>query len=186
MSPGRPWRNCCARVSRRTRWRATAPRFVIGRPGSRCAMACRSRYPSLLRCCCSSSSTTPNALVQGGYKGKAGPMALNTLVHQIAVLSKAHQLRDLKDPCQYPKVKALVSMTRRAHVKRGALPHKKDAITKDPLDALLATCDESLRGKRDRALLLFAWSTGGRRRSEVAARTCDFSSPTRSGASPIS
>jgi len=35
------------------------------------------------------------------------------------------------------------------------------------LEQLLATCDHSLRGLRDRALLLFAWSSGGRRRSEV-------------------
>ena len=42
---------------------------------------------------------------------------------------------------------------------------------KDPLQALLATIDDTLRGKRDRALLLFAWATGGRRRSEVASAT---------------
>lgn len=38
------------------------------------------------------------ALVKAGFKGKSGPMALNTLVHRIAVLSKAHQLRELKNP----------------------------------------------------------------------------------------
>ena len=38
---------------------------------------------------------------------------------------------------------------------------------------MLATCDETLRGKRDRALLLFAWATGGRRRSEVAGATLE-------------
>ena len=65
-------------------------------------------------------------------------------------------------------------MTRRAHAKRGALPRKKDALTRDPLQALLATCDDSLRGKRDRALLLFAWSSGGRRRSEVAGADMQF------------
>ncbi|WP_353506326.1 site-specific integrase [Variovorax davisae] len=32
----------------------------------------------------------------------------------------------------------------------------------------METCDDSLKGKRDRALLLFAWSSGGRRRSEVS------------------
>ena len=31
------------------------------------------------------------ALVDAGFKGKPGPMALNTLIHRIAVLSKAHQ-----------------------------------------------------------------------------------------------
>lgn len=114
------------------------------------------------------------ALVAGGFKGKLGPMALNTLVHRMAVLSKAHQLRGLKNPCQDAKIRELLAMTRRAYAKRVALPRKKDAITRDPLDALLATCDDTLRGKRDRALLLFAWSSGGRRRSEVASADLSF------------
>lgn len=33
---------------------------------------------------------------------------------------------------------------------------------------MLATCDDSLEGLRDRALLCFAFASGGRRRSEVA------------------
>ena len=104
------------------------------------------------------------ALVAGGYKGKLGAMAHNTLVHRVAVMSKAHQLRQLSNPCQDAQVRELLSRTRKAYAKRGALPRKKAALTKDPLQALLATCDDSLRGKRDRALLLFAWASGGRRR----------------------
>jgi integrase len=42
------------------------------------------------------------------------------------------------------------------------------ALTRSPLERLLATCNGDLRGVRDRALLLFAWASGGRRRSEVA------------------
>jgi integrase len=114
------------------------------------------------------------ALVEAGYKGKPGPMAHNTLVHRLAVLSKAHQMRDVKNPCQDPKVRELLSRTRKAYAKRGELPKKKDALTKDPLQLVLATCDDSLRGKRDRALLLFAWASGGRRRSEVAAADMKF------------
>jgi integrase len=34
---------------------------------------------------------------------------------------------------------------------------------------MLATCDDSLEGQRDRALLCFGFASGGRRRSEVAA-----------------
>lgn len=107
------------------------------------------------------------ALVSAGYKGKIGALALSTLVHRVAVMSKAHQLRALKNPCQDAKVRELLSRTRKAYARRGALPRKKAALTRDPLEALLATCDDSLRGQRDRALLLFAWSSGGRRRSEV-------------------
>lgn len=114
------------------------------------------------------------ALVNAGYKGKAGPMSHNTLVHRLAVLSKAHQLREARNPCQDPKVRELLSRTRKAYAKRGELPRKKDALTKDALQRLLATCDESLKGKRDRALLLFAWASGGRRRSEVADADMKF------------
>lgn len=114
------------------------------------------------------------ALVQAGYKGKTGALAHSTLQHRIAVLSKVHQMRELKNPCQDPKVRELLSRTRKAYAKRGALPQKKQALTKDPLQALLDTCDATLKGKRDRALLLFAWASGGRRRSEVAQAQMQF------------
>jgi integrase len=108
------------------------------------------------------------ALVAGGFKAKAGAPALNTLLHRISVLSKAHQLEAAPNPCEQPRVRELLSKTRRGYVKRGALPSKKPALTREPLEALLATCDASLTGLRDRALLLFAFASGGRRRSEVA------------------
>jgi len=113
------------------------------------------------------------ALVANGYKTRLGAPALSTLVHRIAVLSKAHQLAKKPNPCADPLVRELLGRTRRAYAKRGARPHKQRALTKDPLQAVLATCDATLRGKRDRALLLFAWATGGRRRSEVAAATIE-------------
>ena len=113
------------------------------------------------------------AMVDGGFKAALGPPALATLVHRVSVLSKVHQLRSVRNPCQDPKVRELLAKTRRAYSKRGVVQDKKAALTKDPLEALLATCDDSLRGVRDRALLLFAWSSGGRRRSEVTAATTD-------------
>src|SRR5438046_8818137 len=48
--------------------------------------------------------------------------------------------------------------------KRDVKPHKQ---------AVLATCDDSPRGIRDRALLLFGWASGGRRRSEIAGATME-------------
>jgi integrase len=114
------------------------------------------------------------ALVQAGYKGKMGALAHSTLQHRISVLSKVHQMRELKSPCQDPRIRELLSRTRKAYAKRGALPRKKQALTKDPLQALLRTCDATLKGKRDRALLLFAWASGGRRRSEVAQAQFEF------------
>ncbi|MDB5869708.1 MAG: phage integrase family protein [Polaromonas sp.] len=113
-------------------------------------------------------------LVEAGYKGKLGPLAHSTLIHRIAVLSKAHQLRQLTNSCHDPKVRELLSRTRKAYARRGVLSNKKEALTKDPLQAILGTCEDTLRGKRDRALLLFAWASGGRRRSEVARADMKF------------
>lgn len=111
------------------------------------------------------------ALVAGGFKGKPGAPALTTLIHRIAVLSKVHQLEQTCNPCGQPRIRDLLSKTRRGYAKRGALPRKKPALTKEPLEALLATCDTTLAGLRDRALLLFAFASGGRRRSEVTSAT---------------
>jgi integrase len=80
----------------------------------------------------------------------------------------AHHLAKQPDPCTDSAVKALLSKTRKACAKRNATPHKQRALTKEPLEAVPDTCEDSLKGKRDRALLLFAWSSGGRRRSEVS------------------
>jgi integrase len=113
------------------------------------------------------------ALVDGGIKGKLGPPALATVLHRLSVLSKAHQIRGVTNAVQDAKVRDLVAKSRRAYAKRGVVPGKKAALTLEPLQAMLATCDDSLRGVRDRALLLFAWSSGGRRRSEVTDATME-------------
>ncbi|MFJ1254929.1 site-specific integrase [Cupriavidus sp. CuC1] len=111
------------------------------------------------------------ALVASGRKARTGPPALATLMHRLAVIAKAHRLESLDNPCADPAVRELVARTRRAYAKRGERPARKAALTREPLSRLLETCDDSLIGLRDRALLLFAWSSGGRRRSEVAGAT---------------
>lgn len=108
-------------------------------------------------------------LVRARFKQRPGPLKLSTVVHRIAVLSKAHQLRRVENPCEQPPVRHLLARARRAANKRGDRPTKKTAITRRELEALVATCDETLEGLRDRALLYFAFASGGRRRSEVAA-----------------
>lgn len=108
------------------------------------------------------------ALVAAGVKAKAGPAAISTLAHRLTVLSRVHVLAEVANPCQAAAVRQALAQAKRAYAKRGQTARKKPALTRNPLEAMLATCDESLRGKRDRALLLFAWASGGRRRSEVA------------------
>jgi integrase len=113
------------------------------------------------------------ALVNGGFKAKLGSPALASVIHRLSVLSKAHQLKGVTNTVQDAKIRELMAKTKRAYAKRGVTPDKKAALTLEPLQAMLGTCDDSLRGVRDRALLLFAWSSGGRRRSEVAGATLE-------------
>jgi len=109
-------------------------------------------------------------LVAAGAKQRPGPLKLSTVVHRIAVLSTAHQLKKASpNPCEAPSVRHLLARGRRAALKRGERPRKKTAITKPELTSLVATCDDSLEGLRDRALLYFGFASGGRRRSEIAA-----------------
>jgi integrase len=111
-------------------------------------------------------------LVAAGLKQAPGTFKLSTVVHRVAVLSAAHQAHRAANPCAAPAVRELLKRGRRAAVKRGQRPRKKTAITKAELEALLATCDDSLTGLRDRALLYFGFASGGRRRSEVAVADC--------------
>ena len=110
-----------------------------------------------------------SVLVSSGLKAKPGPWALSTVRHRVAVLSTAHRLKQLPNPCEQPAIRTVLSRAARAAVKRGERPRKKTAITLDELEAMLATCDDSLEGVRDRALLCFGFASGGRRRSEIAA-----------------
>ena len=106
-------------------------------------------------------------------KSALGPPKLATLLHRLSVLSKAHALQELPNPVRDVHVQELLRRIRRAHAQRGDLPQPKRALTKDPFEALLATCTDGLIGMRDRALLLFAWASGGRRRSEVTSATME-------------
>ncbi|MEG3191606.1 site-specific integrase [Lysobacter sp. D1-1-M9] len=108
-------------------------------------------------------------LVAAGIKAKLGPWTLATVRHRVAVLSTAHRLKQVPNPCEQPAVGTVLSRAARAAVKRGVRPRKKTAITLAELEAMLATCDDSLVGLRDRALLCFGFASGGRRRSEIAA-----------------
>ncbi len=114
-----------------------------------------------------------HALVAAGVKRRPGPFKLATVRHRLAVLSEAHETQSLPNPCRSRTVQTVLERARAAYAKRGERPAQKDALTREPLEQLLGTCDDSLIGLRDRALLLFAWASGGRRRSEVVRATVE-------------
>jgi integrase len=107
-------------------------------------------------------------LIELGVKAKPGPLAYATVGHRLAVLAKWHRLHGWDSPTDDHRLKTLMAKARRAQAKRGVTVRKKTAAVAEPLQAMLATCTDGIRGIRDRALLLLTWS-GGRRRSEVVA-----------------
>lgn len=109
------------------------------------------------------------ALVRAGVKASEGPMALNTLKHRLAAMARLHRSRNLDSPTDNEQVRRLMRAVKNGYAKRRQLPKAKDPLAAEQLRRLLATCDATPQGVRDRALLLFAFASGGRRRSEVAA-----------------
>ena len=107
------------------------------------------------------------ALVDAGVKGKLGALSYSTVRHRLAVLAKWHDLNNWPSPTEMASVKTLLRDAGKAQVRQGVSVRKKTAVMREPLEAMLATCTDGVRGQRDRALLLLAWSGGGRRRSEV-------------------
>lgn len=108
------------------------------------------------------------ALVAEGAKARLGAHSLATISRRLAALSVAHEAQAVENPVRMPQIRSLLAAARRARARQGLGPKKKRAATLDVLEAMLATCGDDLRGIRDRALLLFAFASGGRRRSEVA------------------
>lgn len=107
------------------------------------------------------------ALVAAGVKARPGALACNTVNHRLAVLGKWHRLKGWQTPTEAAALKTLLRDARKAQSRQGVTVRKKTAVVIEPLQAMLATCTDGVRGLRDRALLLLAWSGGGRRRSEV-------------------
>ena len=108
------------------------------------------------------------ALIEGAYKHKPGALSLATVLHRLSVLSKAHALKKAKNPLEEPVVREFLRRVRRGYALRQVAPKHMTALPRSELERLLETCKGDLRGVRDRAILTFAWASGGRRRSEVA------------------
>lgn len=127
----------------------------------------------------------PNAhdqrLVDAGVKARGGALSLATIELRLAALARAHRDQHLPSPVEEPHVRRLLRNVRATQVKAGAAPNKKAALDKALLHRLLAVCEATPLGLRDRALLAFGWSTGGRRRSEIAGADFAFLTTTSDG-----
>lgn len=109
------------------------------------------------------------ALKGQGLLRRTGPHAPATVRRRMALWSTLHRWRGLIGPFADPHVKlALKVVTRGTH--RTPKRKSQKALTRDVLDKLLATCGTTRAADiRDRAVLLFGFASGGRRRSEIAS-----------------
>ncbi|WP_168879709.1 site-specific integrase [Rhizobium sp. P28RR-XV] len=97
-----------------------------------------------------------------------GPHAPDTVRRRLTSWSILTRWRGLTGSFAAPSLKSALRLAVRAAARQRRRKSKR-AVTADVLTKLLATCNgERLVDLRDRALLLTAFASGGRRRSEVA------------------
>lgn len=103
-----------------------------------------------------------------GLLRSTGPHAPDTVRRRLATWSTLTKWRSLDGVFSSPALKSAIRLAVRATPR----PRKRKsakAVTGDVLSRLIATCSTgSLRDIRDRAILMVAFGSGGRRRSEIA------------------
>ncbi len=103
-----------------------------------------------------------------GLLRSSGPHAPDTVRRRLATWSTLTKWRGLNGSFSSPALGSAIRLAVRATPR----PRKRKsakAVTGDILSRLIATCSmEGLRDVRDRAILMVAFASGGRRRSEIA------------------
>src|SRR5690606_9638309 len=108
-----------------------------------------------------------------GFLKSAGSHAPATVRRRLANWSTLTKWRGLEGTFASPAVKSAIRLAIRAAPRQRRRKSAK-AVTSDVLTKLLATCtSDSLRDLRDRAILMVAFASGGRRRSEIARLQCE-------------
>ena len=103
-----------------------------------------------------------------GFLKTVGPHAPGTVRRRLANWSTLSKWRGFDGAFASPALKSAIRLAVRA-VPRTRLRKSAKAVTGDILAKLLATCaSDNLRDLRDRAILMVAFASGGRRRSEIA------------------
>ncbi|WP_194287740.1 site-specific integrase [Agrobacterium sp. ICMP 6402] len=104
-----------------------------------------------------------------GFLKSLGPHAPDTVRRRLATWSTLTKWRGLTGLFTSPALKSAIRLAVRA-VPRTHRRKSAKAVTSDVLAKLLATCaTDSLRDVRDRAILMVAFASGGRRRSEISS-----------------
>jgi len=83
-----------------------------------------------------------------------------TIRQSIASIATIHTLNNYENPTTHSEVKLAL---KRMHRKIGRFSQQANGITRELLDEMIAATDNSLRGLRDKALLMIAYDTMCRR-----------------------
>ena len=96
----------------------------------------------------------------------------SSIKRAVTGIASIHNLNQFPNPSKHPDV---MLGLRRMFRKKGRYKHQVQGITKDMLDEMLASLDDSLRSVRDRALLMIAYDCLCRRSEIVTLRVEDIS-----------
>lgn len=105
------------------------------------------------------------AITEGipSLNGDTGPIGYSTIRVHLAAIRFVHVHAGHPDPVESLPEKFVVGLRKQARA-----PEQKEFLTQDQLHRIVASFDSRLKGLRDKALLLVAFYSGGRRRSEIA------------------
>ncbi len=118
-------------------------------------------------------SDVDDNLRRQGFLKSTGPHAPATVRRRLANWSTLTKWRGLSGAFTSPALKSAIRLAVRASARPRRRKSAK-AVTADVLGKLLATCaTDGLRDLRDRAMLMVAFASGGRRRSEIASLRID-------------
>ncbi|MER8601141.1 tyrosine-type recombinase/integrase [Mesorhizobium sp. M1339] len=108
-------------------------------------------------------------IAEGLLRVKNGPHAPSTVRRRLSSWSTLTKWRGLVGKFNAPGLQSALKLAVRASARPRGRKSKK-AVTADVLAALLKTCaGDRLVDLRDRAILITAFASGGRRRSEIAS-----------------
>ncbi len=136
--------------------------------------AYKSNFENFIRFCDENNTTALPAsseIVASFIKKLSIHLKSSSIKIAIASIAALHNLNSLHDPTQTPDVK--IEM-RRMYRTLGRYAKQAYGINKDLLDKMVAATDDSLRGARDKAILLVAYDSLCRRSELVSLKFEDL------------
>jgi integrase/recombinase XerD len=112
--------------------------------------------------------STPKLLVSF-ISDEAERYSASTIKRRLAAISKIHQLMKLENPVADEDVKLAL---RRELRKKATRPKQALGMTREIRDKLIGACENSLAGKRDKAIIALGYDTLARR-SEIVSITVE-------------